>query len=278
MVYLITNSPLAYGSMRLKEEAKKVNMDLTILSSGEIVSLDIDTIESSKSIFLQRNTGINYNDSDLDILESHSLVVINKPSFHRLLRDKYRQYKYFCEKLEIPMVKTSLISNLSLLQNSRYEKFVLKTLRGNGGRGVEINLSMENLLHKIDQKLALKDLDYLYQPMEIFCTEYKYLYIFGHEYLTRKIFSLGKGNMNEGSQLEIVKDYPEEIIEMISKISNQLKPSIYSCDIGELKEGGFKLIEVNSCPGFEQIDKLLNINCAHLILNCLKDHINNDYK
>lgn len=247
-ITIISKTKATYSVKRLIEASIEMDLNVQVehphhlcLKKGEIV--------------LIRNTGVDYNDDDLNYLEGvMPLSIINSINTHAVLRDKWRQYE-FLSKNKFPLIKSYP------LDHHISHDLVLKTRRGNGGRGVWI-LEEKELKKRIAQIIAGHDQDYFLQEKLEVAQEFKGFYCFGEFYFFEKH---GGGNLKDGLELSLLET-PQFAIEILRRLKKLLKFELISIDFAQNRQGQIFILEVNSCPGFETVEKALGIDIASKIL------------
>ncbi|MFG1498656.1 hypothetical protein ABMA70_00515 [Halobacteriovorax sp. XZX-3] len=218
-------------------------------------------------LVINRNTGLSYNDDDLEKLATLSnKKVINPITCSRILRDKYKQWPFFKEVL----APSQLIQTYSLQQGPHYcdtqSKWIIKTTRGLQAKGV---FPSTDILKDRQELLRKGDLNYIIQPYIELCAEWRVL-LFKNIH-SKKIQKLVIKKTPKASEeafhilnfaasntiLVNEENVPIKVLELATSVSNALDFYFISIDILETIDGQYKLVEVNGCPGMSHSDELL---------------------
>ncbi len=277
---LFANNHELYSSKRLLQEASNLGHTTSQLAPNNTLFDFDDKNDHSNTLFFHRSTGMLYDDFDLLISEQYEKAgarVVNDTSVMRTLRDKALQSQFF-RKYNIPMIPTlsmrgrptqEHIEKIKLLGNSN--SFIVKTVRGNQGIGVNLINGEQSLKSLLETFWALGDQRFIIQPYLETEREYRILFCAG------KILGIvektgGQGDFRKNSRLVPANVITEtqlsnEVMELAHKAYQSSNAFIAGVDIISTPNGHF-LLELNLVPGFKQMEELTNINIAYEFINC----------
>jgi glutathione synthase/RimK-type ligase-like ATP-grasp enzyme len=186
---------------------------------------------------------------------------INPWQLKRAWNSKYKQYLNFLS-LNIPTVPTLKISKNfsiqdqeSLMDLSKNQTYIIKPNQGMQGRGVNKINSAIDLISWMETFQFINDWEWVVQPFLIHEKEFRVFFIHGqvHSVIEKKKDQNMKGNFYQGIKAILCPDDHE-----LNLFLKNLKiPNCAMSGVDILKtEEGFKVIEINLTPGFEQIDQL----------------------
>lgn len=222
----------------------------------------LDLMLPEAPVYLSRCTGVYGNDLDLMFLKTLPPEKIFNPlsALHRF-RSKPSQYTWMEEK-GFPCLPWLPLEGMDLIQVERffrlYPRSVVKPTIGQGGWGVE-ELNWDRF-RSWWKKRKGKDEKYLLQPLISEARELRYFFIKDKfsVVLERKSKSGISANFQkQGSAL--VAQLPEEFqttIETLIKESGALYGAI---DLF-IEDGRLIILELNTVPGIEQLEKVSGIN------------------
>lgn len=258
---IITRNPKTYSHRRFLESARDLGHLADTLLSHEFCGIPENL---NYDLVLHRDSGVSYDDVDLLLAESFEekgLTVINNSAVTSLLRGKDKQHLYF-KKHELPHIPT-LISRGPLLESQLPDskEFVLKTIRGNQGRGVMLLSNKDSLLSVLESNHARGDERYIIQPRLNFSKEYRVLLI-GDEVVgvIEKVVTGDFRANAKRSETKIAK-LPSEVLKLTEEVQSLIPGQFLGLDIGLTNEGPV-LIEINTTPGFEVFDELHQCDVA----------------
>ncbi|MFG1482537.1 hypothetical protein ABMA79_11025 [Halobacteriovorax sp. HFRX-2_2] len=224
-------------------------------------------------VVINRNTGLNYNDDDLEKMAILGpKKVINPVTCSRVLRDKYQQWLHFKEILG----PSQLIETYSLTQGpddaNKQNKWVIKTTRGQQAKGVYPSTDIINDRKKL---IVKGDLNYIIQPYIELKSEWRVLLFKGisskkvEKIIIRKLPKITQNDFHilnfASSSCEIIEEdkTPQQVLSIADAVAGSLDFYFISVDVLEESEeseeqgGGHRLIEVNGCPGMAHSDEIL---------------------
>lgn len=219
---------------------------------------------------IARTTGV-YR-SDLDLLMLKSLPpdsVINSYGVLERFRLKNNQYMWF-EENDLPVLPWIPVKGTGLLTIEKffrlYPELVVKPLAGQGGWGIEA-LKWETF--KSWKKRKALDEDYLLQPFVRDAVEYRYFFIRGQEpiVLERKAKSGIAANFRKEGEAKLTT-FPSKHQATIDNIISRSKAHYGALDL-LVKDGELSILELNSAPGIEQVEKISGRNIIGAFLNSL---------
>jgi hypothetical protein len=152
------------------------------------------------------------------------------------------------------------------LADSGQFPLIAKPVSGKGGRGVVRLDSPDDLLrHVRDFYRKKQNATLLLQPFEEFVNEFRVVVFFGKSLgAARKIPAKGAvaANAAQGGVFEAADrpDVEDFAVENVDKIG------ILGVDVGETRDGGFRIIEANRAPEWQAFDKALDCDTAKQIV------------
>lgn len=283
-VLVLSDHPELHSSQRLVEEIRKKGLSVDFLNPYTYaLELDGSLEKKSHLLGLHRLTGIRHGDYDLSVaqsLENSGAKICNSIEAFHLLRGKERQALFFARN-NFPFIPTYSfrgrpsserlegIQQFFKRNGFDSDQFVLKTLRGNQGIGVNLVRGLDSLSSLLETFWAIQDQDFLIQPFIKIDEEYRIFSIAGkiEGALHRKPAS-GEFRSNsargEGSALSPTL-LPEKIHSLTHELWKKSKASYAGIDL--LKKGEeFLIIEYNLVPGFHQMEQLTQKNIAAKIV------------
>lgn len=218
------------------------------------------------SIYIGRTTGIHK--SDLDLMMMKSLPkLINPHDTLKRFRTKISQFQ-FMEEHDIPILPWVSIKNSDALIPEKftvlYPEVVVKPDIGQGGWGVEV-LTRDTL----KSWMKKHDKDYLLQPFIKNATELRYFFVQGQDpiVLKRKAKSGIAANFKNQGEAE-VSALPDEFTPAIEKLIN-LSGAYYGAIDLFIDNGQLYVLELNTVPGIEQLEKVTGQNIISKLLKNL---------
>lgn len=267
-LWLATQSAKNYFNQRIVQECQERGINV------ETFNPYISDIPLDADLIIWRVSGVNYNDADLDkiattaSIASNSLNISNPPQTLRLCRDKWQLYQAMKSKLPLAHCQklTPLITNLTDPLELNEDEFVLKTRRGNQGRGVE--LIQKKQWHQKRSKLQAKnDWRYLIQP-RLRGVEYRVFLLNGVAPIVLQRTASGfQANFHQDGSATLVKKVPLKLLDIIEKVNQHIHYHYLALDVivGEVSE----IIDINAVCGIEQLEKVTKQNIASKILTKL---------
>jgi glutathione synthase/RimK-type ligase-like ATP-grasp enzyme len=229
---------------------------------------DLEFPDSEK--YLVRTTGVYGNDLDLLLLQAKSPEsIINPMSALRRFRAKSTQYQWFEEK-SFPVLPWLLVrgTNPILIEKffRLYPELIVKPVRGQGGWGVEV-LSWKTF--RGWKKKRGTDEDYLLQPYIRQGEELRYFFLQGHHPIILKrtsIFGVAANFQKKGTaSLGELSGEHSLLLNQVAQASGALYGAIDLI----IKDGSVWILELNTVPGIEQLEKVSGRNIMSLILSSL---------
>ena len=219
-------------------------------------------------IYFARTTGVYKNELDLMIMKSLPDVV-NSHDVLKKFRRKSVQYQWF-DELNIPALPWIYLKEVNAITAEKftvlYPEVVVKPDMGQGGWGIEV-LTRDTL----KSWMKKHDHDYLLQPFIKGAVELRVFFIKGAEsiVLERKARSGIAANFkNQG--VATVSSMPEKFRPEIERLIS-LSGAHYGAIDLLIRDDAMFILELNSVPGIEQVEKVSGKNLMRLILNSLAD-------
>ncbi len=268
-----------YTTKRLLLEARKLNIKAQHLNPYEH-SLYMDSKKKLKTsplsgLYFHRTTGVNFDDFDLLVSAYHRSLqfqITNPIESLSLFRTKDQQSLFF--KLNrLPFIPTFVFRgelSLDVLQDleslsPKSQKYVLKMNRGNGGIGVNYVESLKSLVSLLETFRGMRDQKMLIQPFVPHDKEWR-VFVLKNEILAcieKKISASDfRGNSKKSTGRFIKKPNPK-LQELIHQAFTPSGLDYAGIDVMLNKETGELVVcEMNAIPGFEQVEKLSQVNIA----------------
>ena len=265
-VLILTRNISTYSHRQLLGAANDLGHSLEVINTTQF-KLPLE--EASYDLVIHRDTGVSFDDVDLLLLKSFSSVSklqVNSPAVIESMRGKDRQYLFFKEH-KLPHIPTAIFRGSEFGENSfpKAEEFVLKTTRGNQGKGVMLLRGRDSLSSILEAHEARQDERFILQPKLNLLKEYRVLC------LDQEIWGGVQKDLSEDFRNNAKRctpkacSLPEEVSALALKILKLLPGQFLGLDIA-LTEDGPVLIEINTTPGFEVFDSLHEINSATRLL------------
>jgi len=305
MFLLLTQNIKTSSSKRFIEEANKMDLPIKMLnpydsslafnqSNLSFPENNFLTNKGPSSLFgLHRCTGTNFDDFDLlfsESLLSKGIKIYNNPSSIKKIRGKDNQLLFFLQNA-LPHIPTlcfkgrpqkefleNLNDNFKPFQHK--EKFVLKTTRGNRGLGVNLINGKSSLFSILETFWAMKDQRFILQPFIESFEEYR-VFVIKNKFLGAikkkadpSSFDFRKNCERSQGTLEFLKS--ENLSPAIRDLSEKAFKETGCLYLGLdiiLTHDGPLLLEINTVPGFEQLEKLSKQNVAKEIILTLKEKV-----
>lgn len=276
----MTRTSNIYFIKKAKEVAVKLGINLSVIEPSQI-DLPLDKFieknqhalpDPKETIFWNRVAGTSYNDFDQLVAKNWQLLgatLLNALNVHHSYRDKYYQYLHL-KTLNLPLVDTYYLTNLTLDMIPSDGPFVAKTLRGAKGKGVI----------KLEDKMALKDFltlmnamgdnRFIIQPFIDYQFEHRVLVlkgkIIGH-FIKENSSEHWKHNLSNASWVHSPDTHPL-MIEMVQQIDQLEQKFFYAVDFIS-KNNELTILEVNICPGIEGPDAILKQSILETALSVI---------
>ncbi|MBS7644220.1 RimK family alpha-L-glutamate ligase [Candidatus Bathyarchaeota archaeon] len=210
----------------------------------------------------------------IEHLEQAGTHVINSPRAFRIARDKYATYCALTN-VGIKVPKTFVTENATLAYNvsKRFGVIVCKPMIGSMGYGSmkfdnpDLAYNAFRLLERIGQPIYIQE--YLPKPGRDIRA-----FVLGGRVLASIYRTAPPGewktNIAQGGCMEAV-DLPSEIEALALKVARTLGLEYAGIDIAETAQGPV-VLEVNSSPGWQGLQKATNVNVAeHLIRYAMQE-------
>ena len=222
------------------------------------------------AFYLVRTTGVYRSDLDLMLLKTlpAEKIINNLPSL-KTFRSKNHQYEWF-ESENLPALPWLNLKGTDLITVEKffrlYPEAVVKPLTGQGGWGVE---GLIWGTFKSWKKRLGQDEDYLLQPFIKDAIELRYFFIKGHEPIVLERTSKSGVAANFRKQGEAkLSALPAELESMITELVNKSGLFYGAIDL-ILKDNQGYILEMNSVPGIEQLEKVSGINIPDRLIKAL---------
>ncbi|MGE3608137.1 MAG: RimK family alpha-L-glutamate ligase [Bacteriovoracaceae bacterium] len=229
---------------------------------------DIELPQSHK--YLVRTTGVYKNDLDLMMISAlPQNSVINPLHSLKRFRSKKVQYEWFDEMnisslpwLYVKEVNEITIEKFAIL----YPQVLVKPNFGQGGWGIEV-FNKEGLLKWYKKQKRLADLDFIIQPFIAGADEFRYFFIKDQSFVLKRMGTTKvAANFRQEGKAEVSKlPQGQEILDKLILESG--------CHYGVvdllIKDHEVMILELNSVPGVEQLEKISGVNVSRLLLESI---------
>lgn len=225
----------------------------------EVVLFDpwTDMLLPEADKYVVRTTGVYGTDLDLLILNTlPSEKILNPLETLKIFRTKNTQYSWF-EDNDLPILPWISLQDTNLITVEKFFRLypfcVVKPLVGQGGWGVE-TLTWESF--RTWKKKKGNDTSYLLQPLVRDAKEFRYFFMKnrGALILERKAKSGIVANFQRGGEA-VLSSLPEEFKNKLDRIVSLSGAQYGAIDLF-IDEKGMNILELNTVPGFEQIEKI----------------------
>ncbi len=281
-ILIASESPDLYTTKRLLLEAKNLKFKAQWMNPYESlipINQKHSPINSSQGLYFFRTTGIRYDEFDILLAIHHQksgFKITNPISVLDTFRNKDKQMLFF-EQNKIPLIDTIVYRGVLNEKNwgqikklSPKGKFILKMNRGNQGIGVNLIESLPSLKSVLETFHAMRDQKFLIQPFVEHKKEWR-VFVVRQEIIgviERTISDSDfRGNSNRSSG-KLIKKISKEIQEEILRAVQLSGLDYCGVDIMETSKG-FLFLEINSVPGFEQMEELTGLNIARELITKL---------
>lgn len=277
IIYLSPNIE-TYFARRFFEECQQDGLEVECVNPFQSVISPLD-IHPSQCFIMYRTSGIYFDDYDLEMAKAlyPKADVWNPLTAIHLTRTKMRQMRFFIKhglsyvptmsmrgRMDEEMMKS--VDDFAERFNPDH-RWIFKLNRGQQGIGVNLIEGRQKLFSWLETFWAMKDQDFLIQPYIESLNEYRCFFI----KKTNQIWWLkrsghdGKSNFAQGGQAELVtippKTVEEEALRLIA-----LAPCEYGAiDLLWTGKEAF-ILELNSQPGIEQLEKITQANIMKKLL------------
>lgn len=234
---------------------------------------------NSKDTLIINRASVAYQTSSLDIisqLEKNHFYCINNRECLEVCGDKFRTYVKLSD-LNISTPKTSMVRNEESIKHAHEYvggKFpvILKTITGTQGKGVFIAESWKNLLSVLQTVWSLNsETEIIMQEFIESDGDYR-IHVLNDDVIAVMKRKAGKdefrANYHLGGSVEGIDDISDEIKSLAIKAAKAVGAVWAGVDIiVNRKTNEAYVLEVNSSPGTEGIEKATNINVSQLVMN-----------
>lgn len=288
-VSLICSQPNTHSVQRFLVEGKKLKLSMNLIDIKNC--LISDNFTPVTDVVLHRSTALNFDDLDIALLRQFELkgaFAYNSAKALLLTRNKERQIielknlghtpppsLFLRGKVDQAHLENALHLELDRWQKKKYanipDQFVLKTVRGNKGIGVNLINGRESLLSILETFWAMGDQRFILQPFLNHKLEYRLFYQKGKSpiIVEKKSHNGFKANAQR-STTKLLNEKPNELKKTLVKIAEDIADKFdltyAGFDFWQLESGEIIIGEVNPMPGFENIEELTNKNIARELL------------
>lgn len=202
----------------------------------------IQEIHPETDLIINRNHGMDYDDQDLSFMSRSKIKMLNSANAHLICRDK--------------LISIDFLKSINLRTPQSYKlvpknyPYILKTIRGMKGLGVELIQSEKDIL----KSKFHHDSNIFFQEY-IESEEYRYIYFLGYEFYLEKKSQHWKKNL-EYSQFEPI-DPLDQFSDIASKLKAELNAHFFAVDFF-MDESGALIIDINAVVGLNWIESQLN--------------------
>lgn len=251
---IASNHRQNYFNSRIEEESKKFSKKTLFFNpfSSDIPLTGLPVV--------WRITGVSYDDSDLK--KTDKLNIVNPVKTLLILRDKFKTFETFKEKL--PINKAIMLKEYLSLNMTKDDYQVVKTLRGNQGRGVYF--TNKKWWEKFLTECILKnDYNYIVGP-KLFGKEFRIFLIKGKRPIILQRIGRGKANFHQGGGAKLVET--SEFNDLITLIDKSIDYTYLAIDFIITSQDPV-IIDINGVPGIEQLEAISKRNIAFELLESI---------
>lgn len=231
-----------------------------------------DFLLPEADFYLVRTTGIYRNDLDLMFIKSiPTNKVVNPYNALKRFRSKNSQFDWFEEK-DVPCLPWMSLKGGDMIAIERffrlYPKVVVKPLVGQGGWGIEA-LTWDEFKSWWKKKKGV-DEDYLIQPLVRDARELRYFFIKGQSPIVFE--RTAKSGIVANFQREgaaTVIEFPAEHQATIDELISASEAHYGAIDLFIHDDGRLSILELNTVPGIQQLEKVSGHNVMKLLLESL---------
>lgn len=269
-VLILTTDPNLPTLKGLRNYLDKVNINVDFLNPFKDISLSDSTeLTKNRNIFiLPRTSGVLFDDIDLHLCEAwsaqgaHCLIPVESIA---KLRDKDRQY-LLLKAAGLPMLETLIhrgplnSAALSVL-NASNDEWILKSIRGNKGIGVERYTTAE-LISFWKKAITNNDQRYLIQEFLNEARELRILCLGNKLYAIEKINEANQWKKNaqyaKFEKAQLSDEERKEFLGHAQIIKEELELACFAIDlIANQRNERWEVLEVNVHPGLEASQQAL---------------------
>jgi gamma-F420-2:alpha-L-glutamate ligase len=276
-VFLLGSDKSLYSNIRIIEECAKKGHELDFIEKQVLKFHDFEDYKNL-DLVINRSSGIDYDDIDLDFvdhLKSLGKKSVNDPEQTRIHRDK-RRAQFFLRRLGLntiptffnkgPLQASDLLPFRHMAQSLCPDwagEYVVKNLRGLGGKGVFLLDTDLSLVSYLNSRYQLGDELCLVQPRIKVKNEYRVFC------LNQKIWAVllrsakdneFRANFSQGGSALLIEHCPAGILNQIDFLNKNGGLNFYTVEFLESYEQQFYCLEVNTLPGFKEIELLTGGN------------------
>jgi glutathione synthase/RimK-type ligase-like ATP-grasp enzyme len=282
-VIISSESHNLYTTERFLSESKSLGLKTTYFNpyqSDLLIKLNNKTskqkLNETSTLFIHRTTGIRFDEFDILVAsdyEQRGAKIVNPLKNISVFRSKDFQQLFF-RRHQIPFIPTFTFRgeikgqyHNQLQKMSKNEEYILKTIRGNGGIGVQILRGLDSILSVLETQKAMNDQRYIIQPyykheseLRVFLTKNKILAV-----IEKKIIDSDFRGNSKRSKGRSLKKIDQNLIDLCQNIMVSSGLEYAGIDLF-LKDNQYFVLEVNAIPGFKQVEELSKINIAKELL------------
>ncbi len=287
-VKILSKNHLNYSNRRFRQEAKALNMQLTITDPQECEvflapgapTMFMDGQEMDRSDVILPRIGASINNYALSVVTQFEMMDIPVVNGSRALfraKNKLSSIQLLSKK-GIAMPKTVFVRRPSDLSQAvdRLGGFpvMLKLLSGTQGIGVMIAHTMTSIQSTLDTLWSLGQDILIQECIEESLGKDLRVFVVGDQVVgamerTARIGEF-RSNIHRGAMGQAV-DLTEEYKDLSLKACKAIGLDMAGVDLLESDQGP-KVIEVNASPGFEGLEVASGLNIAKTVLEYCKKH------
>lgn len=239
---------------------------------GEVALFDpwSDFMLPEAETYLVRTTGVQRNELDLLMLKSlPDEKIFNRLNVLKLFRSKASQYDWF-DQNDIPALPWICLKGVDLINVERFFRLhpegVVKPLNGQGGWGVEV-MTWDKF--RSWKKKKGSDEDYVLQPLVRSAREYRYFFMKNEMpvILERKAVSGIAANFQKEGDA-VLATLPSSVESVLIDLAEKSGAHYGAVDFF-VRDNEVIILELNSVPGIEQLEKVSGKNIMKQLLQVL---------
>jgi glutathione synthase/RimK-type ligase-like ATP-grasp enzyme len=211
------------------------------------------------SMVLCRTTGIHHSTQDLVFLDSVTVPVLNPLGSLKRFRSKPSQYEFL--STDFPVLPWNLLKDSFSWDWARHPEVLVKPCFGQGGWGIQV-LDRQAFYIWIEHQRHIGDLDYLMQPF-VRGDEYRIFFIDHRVFVLRRYSPGAAANFAQGGEAEVA-ELPPPLMGIVKELIQTSGARYGGIDL-MVVSGKPYILELNTVPGIEQLEKVTKINIMRIL-------------
>jgi ribosomal protein S6--L-glutamate ligase len=286
LIYILSRGPKLYSTIRIYKAAVKKGHTVRIIDHMEcdlLIEKGVFKVVYNEEIlpkpdFIIPRIGSSvtfYGSTVVRHFEQMGVQTLNNAISILNSRDKFRSLQFLVEGgIQIPTTYFSndLFFAKKIVQNKLGYPFIIKVLEGTQGLGVYLVKDEENATEILSHFMAKKTKIMLQEYIAEFSGKDLRVFVVGNKIVATMMRIAGgddfRSNLHRGGRGEKVELTPDEKAMAINSVK-ALNLQVAGVDILRSKKGPM-VIEVNSSPGLEGIERVSEMPVAEEIIDLLE--------